>query len=288
MTVADLNNPEERAKAVESAAKINEAIKGAKNDMPEVPFPPDDFVKLNGAKINDKWVNTAVVQELTGEHEEALSRAMQTNDMFHFMDTLLACGVAKLGDLGPAETKRALKDLLVGDQDELVLAIRRVTYGNEMEIVDWICPNCGRTSTINLPLDQDDVVKRITLDKPTERYFDVDLTKGGTAHVRWNTGADKTAMFDGELNSAERNTVLLSRIVETITDEHGQLHVIAAEPSYVLRMRLRDRNEILKKLTELRPGPRYNEVVFEHEECATEVTLALGVRDLFRDLLFFL
>src|ERR1700733_10438415 len=112
MAVADLNNPEERAKAEQAASKINEAIKGATNDMPKVPYPPDDFVELNGAKINDKFVHTAMVQELTGEHEEALARALQTNNMFHFMDVLLGCGVAQIGDMGPAESKRHLKDLL--------------------------------------------------------------------------------------------------------------------------------------------------------------------------------
>lgn len=289
MPVADLNNPEERAKAEKSAAKINEAIKGAKNDMPDVPFPPNDFVELNGSKIGETFVHTAVVQELTGEHEEALARALQTNNMFHFMDVLLGCGVAQLGDMGHADSKRMLKNLLVGDRDELVLAIRRVTYGDTMEVVGWTCPNCGRTSDIELPLTDSDVIKRVTLDKPTDNFFDVDLTKGGTAHVRYNTGADQQAMFDDvSLTDAERNSVLLSRIVETITDETGRLHVIAAEPSYIRRMRLRDRHEILKKLSELRPGPRYNEVVFEHAECATEVTLALGVRDLFHDLLLFL
>lgn len=289
MPALNLDNLDDRAKAEAAASKINTAIDDVKTDMPEVPYPPDDFVELNGSKIGDQFVNTAVVQELTGEHEEALARAIQTNNMFHFMDVLLQCGVKQLGDLGPAETKRTLKELLVGDRDELVLAIRRVTYGEDLEILEWICPQCGRQADITLHLDEADQVKRVKLDRPQDTAFEVDLLKGGSAHVHFNTGADQAAIFDdASLTDAERNTVLLSRIVETITDEHGRLHVIAAEPSYVRRMRLRDRHEILKKLSELRPGPRYNEIEFEHEECGNEVTLALGVRDLFRDLLLFL
>ena len=285
----DPNDPAVQAKVAQASKALAQALED-NAEIPVVPAPPADLVNLPIGLMRDKnLVRTAVVRELTGEHEEMLSRAVQTDNIFHFMDTLLTCGVQKIGDLDPSETKAALKDLFLGDRDELVLAIRRVTYGDELEVEGWTCPKCGGVKDITIPLADDEVLPRKTLDDYADCEFDVALSKGKTAHVRLDTGKDQEAQFrDASLTSVERNTILLQRCLLTVNEKNGMLHNIIAEPSYIRFMTIPDRHKVLKELVERRPGPRYTEIKFEHEECGMEVSLALGIRDLFRDLLLFL
>ena len=88
-----------------------------------------------------------------------------------------------------------------------------------------------------------------------------------------------------DLTAPQRNDVMLSKTIETYTDPRGQTHLIAGFPSMVRQMSAPDRQAILRELTIRQPGPRYNEVSFNHDECGQEVTLALGITDLFRDLI---
>lgn len=133
-----------REEALSDPAKTNTEISSVLGSAvaPEIEDAPDDRVKLPGGLVKgNKVYRTAQVRELNGEDEEALSRALRSGSVFHFMDTLIERGTKSVGDL-PA-TKEVLKSMLVGDRDELALAIRKATYGDVMDIEQWICPACG-------------------------------------------------------------------------------------------------------------------------------------------------
>lgn len=281
--------------AVQDGEKIKAAIKDA-TKVPDVPLPPSDLVKLDGGLVFDiddeeVEIRTAVVRELTGEHEEALARALKSGNTFHFMNVLLESGVASLGDItDPATVKKVLRKVLIGDRDALALAIRVATYGSELEVLQWQCPSCGATSDMVFDLTEGGLdIKRRTLSSVRDNTFEVPLRKGGKARVRLATGADQLYVYeDTDFTSAERHSRLLSKCVETITDAKGQAHNLILEPSYVLKLSIPDRTTILAELSKRQPGPQYTEIEFRHEDCGNEVTISLGLIDLFRDLLLFL
>lgn len=269
-------------------ADVDAILNGAGvNPAPELEDPPADQVKLPGGLVasGGKVLRTAVVRELNGSDEEALSRALQPpGSVFHFMDTLISRGTVQVGNV-PA-TPEVVKNLLIGDRDELALAIRIATYGDEMSIERWQCPACGKLSDIAFSLAED--VERKTL-KDGENPFEVRLRKGASARVRLPNGADQDALFEDESwTTAQRNTILISRCVLSYTSPEGQEFNMAAFPSMSLNLSIPDRAKIIREISERQPGPRYNEVRFTHDECKNEVVLALGVRDLFRDLIAFL
>jgi hypothetical protein len=270
-------------KAVEGdAATINASIQAVLGDVgerPVVDFPSDTEVLLPGGLLRDGVTfREAEVRELTGEDEEALSRAQGNN--LRFVGTLLRQGVVSIG--GDRVTNEVLKELLIGDRDALVLGIRRATFGNDLDFKDLICPGCNAKLDVTVHLDEVPIRK---LDNPLIREFTVELSRGASAVVRLPNGGDQEAIFaDPELTSAEQNTILLSRVVQTITDRTGRETKVRNNPLPVRSLGVADRKRILTFLDEHVPGPAYNEVTFKHEECGKETPLSLTVGDLFLDL----
>jgi hypothetical protein len=268
-------------------AALDGAKEAAKSPLPKAEFPPDDLVTLPAGYVHEgELLRRVTVRELTGEDEEALARAIQSPNIYHFLDVLVNCGVERIGTLDRETSLAILPDLLVGDRDEIILGIRRVTYGDTVEVFNWQCYECGRRiDKIEFSLSED--VDRVTMKDPAnEAHFTVKLRGGGSAVVNLATARVLTATYEmDDLTTPQRNDVMLSKTVETWTDRNGQIHLIPGFPSMVRQMSTTTRQTILRELSKRQPGPRYNEIKFKHEECGAEVTLALGIADLFRDLL---
>jgi len=279
---ADWINPAEnpeRANA-EIAALLAETTRA---DIPIIEPPEDDLVHLPGGLVKGGKVHrTAVVKELTGEDEEALARASQSLNPYHFIDRLLKCGVVQIGDLPEHQTEAHLKDLLVGDREQLILGIRRATYGEEVEVPDWRCSSCGNVATLTMELDD---IPSVSLSNPLEEIsFDVSLRKGGVARVRLATGEDHTAIYENkEITQAQRETILLSRCVMKITQPSGMEQNVAGYPSIVRNMSVPDRHKILRELRNRQPGPKYDDIHYTCEACGEEVTVVVGIGNLFLD-----
>jgi hypothetical protein len=254
---------------------------------PEPEPPSDTLVQLPGGLVRGpNVIKTAEVRELTGEHEEALARAAraQPGSVVHFLNTLLECGTVRFGAEDPSQTTSLLRDTLVGDRDALLIGIRRATYGDDIELEDWQCPECKNRADLTIPLADIPVHKLAHPDK--QITFDVPLRRGRTAEVRLANGADQTAVFAiGEQTVAERDSILLGRCLLAIRDKDGTRHITTGTEGAIARkLALPDRHAVLRELTERQPGPKFNEVKFTHQDCAKEVGLALGLPDLFRDL----
>jgi hypothetical protein len=219
--VNPLENPE-RANA-EIAALLTG---GSSADNPVIPPPPADLVTLPGGLVKQGAViTTAVVRELTGIAEEALAKAgqsaAQTGNWAHFVSVLLEHGTARIGDANPKKTTSLLKDLLVGDRDQILLGIRQATYGDEVALPGWTCPGCSKQSDLTVSLADD--VEVVRLSNPQhETTFKVPLRKGRVATVRLATVHDELAAFERDgLTTPERDSVLLSRCVTAITEADG-------------------------------------------------------------------
>jgi hypothetical protein len=281
--VPEFVNPAEDPTALAKAsAKLASTVKD-----PEPEPPSDTLVQLPGGLVRGALViRQAEVRELTGEHEEALARAAraQPGSVVHFLNTLLECGVVRFGTEDPAQTQTFLRDTLVGDRDALLIGIRRATYGDDIELEEWKCPECKNVTDLTIPLTDIPVHKLEHPDK--EITFDVPLRRGRTAEVRLANGADQTAVFAKEDQTiAERDSVLLGRCLLAVRDKDGTRHMtIGTEGALARKLPLPDRHAILRELTERQPGPKFGELKFTHQDCGKEVGLALGLPDLFRDL----
>lgn len=267
-------------------AKVDKALADSVT-FPTAEMPPDTLVTLPGGLVHGDSVITHVeVRELTGEHEEAMSRAAraQPGNLLHFVNTLLECGTVRFGQEDPAKTRQYLQDALVGDRDAILLGIRRATYGDEIELPDWQCPECENLSDLKVPLD--DIPVHELKYPAKDIVFDVPLRRGRTAEVRLANGADQTAVFENaKLSAAERDTILLSRCLLAIRDKDGTRHVTTGNAAATARgLSLADRHAILKQLLERQPGPQFGDLKFTHADCSKEVDLVIGMTELFRDL----
>lgn len=249
---------------------------------PEIDLPADGIVGLPGGLVTTtgKVVREAEVQELTGAHEEALAKARASGTPARTMTALLDSGVVSVGD-EPA-SRSLLSRLLVGDRDALVLGICEATYGKEIELPTITCPHCGEELDVTLTTEDIPVVR---LEDPAgDARFIVELRKGRKAHVRLAVGADQEALLENpKLSVAEMNTLLLSRVLLSIEEANGDQTPVAGHIDTARNLSIPDRSKILRELAERQPGPKFDQVKFTHDSCQKEVTLPLGVGDLFRD-----
>lgn len=273
-----LDNPSEANK------EISDLLKSTMPDLPVPDLPPDDLVTLPGGLIDAGQITrTVVVRELTGEDEEALARATRSGNFFHYIDTLLERGTVSVGaHTEETDVRKQLKNLLVGDRDAVVLGIRRATYGEDIQIRNWVCPSCGDESDISMTLDDIPVGE---MDDPlTESTFTVKLRRGRSARVRLANGYDQAAVFENlKLSQAERDTLLLSRCVMILAEADGSERTLAGFPSVARGMSMPDRKTILREMYDRQPGPRFNDIKHVHGACGKEVTIAVNIDSLFLD-----
>lgn len=252
----------------------------AATPAPEVPFPDADIVVLPGGLARkDGIIKTVQVRELTGEDEESLAKASQSTNPFAFLDRLLRCGVTHLGT--QSKDDKILGQLLIGDRESIILGIRKATYGDEVEIKDWACPDCGNKVDLKFALAD---IPTTSLTDPSDAFFDVSLRKGGRAKVRLATGDDQLAVFEKpDLTQAQRETILLSRCIISIVDLAGHEKLMAAFPSMSRTMSIPDRHAILNELGSRQPGPKYDQVKFDCDGCGKSQRIVVSIGDLFLD-----
>jgi hypothetical protein len=269
----------------EAIQKVLDSVGG---DWPSPEGLESDLVTLpGGLKLSDgTLITTAQVRELTGADEEAIARASISMNPFHFINTLLERGVVQVGDQPKKKTRELLKRLLVGDRDALIMGIRNATYGDEIEVTnlngdDWICPECETSSQLTIQLE--DIPVREHQGAPGEHEFEVELRKGRVAKLSLATGADQLAVFENiKLNLKERDTILLARTLISIKEANGQVNGTAGFAQGVASsMNMVDRAKILKELLSRQPGPQFSDIKFTHDVCNKEVTVAVGIGDMF-------
>lgn len=267
-------------KPEQANAIINKLLEeSAATPPPEIKFPDGDIVVLPGGLARkDHIIKTAEVRELTGEDEESLAKASQSPNPFTFLDRLLRCGVTKIGD---TKDEKILGQLLIGDRETIILGIRKATYGDEIKISDWTCPDCSHTAELNFTIEDIPTEK---LNDPSDAEFEVPLRKGGTAKVRLATGEDQLAVFEKpDLTQAQRETILLSRCIVSIEDKNGSEKLMAAFPSMSRSMSIPDRHAVLNELGSRQPGPKYDQIKFNCDNCNKEQQVTVTIGHLFLD-----
>lgn len=255
------------------------------DDVPMIDDPIDGpvtltagFRRIKGAS-DFEIVKKAWVRELTGADEERIARAKMKNDADAFIDSILESGVERLGDSAP--TKDDLDSLVLGDRDFLLMEIARVTYGDEVELNERRCPFCNEVFDVTLSLADDVPVRR--LDSYDDVEFDIPLRGDRVARAHLTT-AEVLGDLQGAESGAEANTALIAASVEEIRGPKGPKR-IEGDKEAAKSLGLKDRDTLIKALSEHMPGPQYNEVRFKHEPgCGEEIRLTVGLAELFPSL----
>jgi hypothetical protein len=250
---------------------VNQEVVGS---IPEVVIPslPDTTVTLAAGFIDPfegTVSTTAEVRELNGADEEAIAKL---SDPGKALLAILERATVSIGEQ-PA-TKQLLGVLLAGDREALLLAIRKATFGSEVE-VSTVCDKCPELQTFKIDLDKDVEVKK--LDDPLrDRKFTVEL-KAGLAKVNLPTGDVQTQIINAtDKNSAELDTMLLAACVTEIGDQP------VLSSNRIRSLGITDRRLLLDEIAKRNPGPQLSEIKKACGTCGQEVYLPLTLAELFR------
>lgn len=258
---------------------------------PLIEEPPDDVVTLPGGFVDRKGVlhRTLRVRELTGEDEEELARPSARRSTAHLIDALVSRCVTHVGHLevGKELPVADLGKLLVGDRDFAALAVRRVTYGNELEI-PLGCPVCQNEFVVGYDLIVDVPVKELPGDR-SKVQRECALPAGGSKDNRRPKGKALVRLVDGDaqlavlnadtrqdMSDKEMNTLILRECVDVYRDAPVySVDEVRAWPAL-------DRRTIIKFLQDNVCGPRYEEVSQDCPKCRNSFPLVISPEILFQ------
>lgn len=254
---------------VAQVEKVSAAIPDSIPDDASLFDLPETQVTLPGGylSIDDGLITDAEVRELTGEDEEVLSRLTSPGKM---LITILERAVTRVG--GKKPDRKILDSLLTGDRDTLLLAIRRVTFGNEVTYTTT-CDVCSESCEFVIDLSKD--IPMRYLEDQSDRVFHVDC-KAGTVEVALPNGATQRELMQAsEKTIAEINSILLSGCVQEVNG------LPSMGLSTVKKLGIMDREKITREIGDRVPGPRFNDVKKECPKCGSEATLQMSLASLF-------
>ena len=236
---------------------------------PKIKLPPSSEIELL-IGIQDPFTgnitNTAEIRELTGFDEEAISKI---GNIGKALLAILERATVKIGD-EPA-TKDLLDLLYAGDRETILLAIRKITFGSDIQVGPTSCESCDTEQIFDIDLDKDVTLRKLDGD----RQFTVKC-KIGEVTVELPTGiAQKEMINSTDKTSAELDTILLKNCVKTINGSD------VFDPTVVKNLGIKDRRTILNEIIRRNPGPQLGNVKKECQSCGTEVPLPLTLAGLF-------
>lgn len=257
--------------------KLSEAKAAIAGTTPLIPDAPDCIVNLpRGLFQGGSWKKEAEVRELTGADEESLSRVKDTTD---FYDLVLAHGVVRLDELDlttypMAERQVFLRELLIGERSQLLMAVLVATYGNE-KLLNITCPHCEMEQELKLLLSSDFKPKDVPdVHRPSFEYV---AKNKDLLEYRLVTGADQNeALKRKGSTTAEQNTLILSRCITKVNNQ-----IVIDQMGYARKLGMKDRNSLLLSMVEKQPDLDMN-VQTVCLGCGGDIVFGLGWGDLFR------
>ena len=268
-TVNAAMDPELANQLAKAAMNVEvQEVAGAPMEI-TIPSLPDTTVELPAGYYEgfSGTVDTvAEVRELTGADEEASAKIA---DPGKALLAILERATVSIG--GKPATKDILNNLLAGDREMLLLAIRKVTFGSEVT-VEANC--CDGTENLVIDLNKDVPMKSLD-DRISDRMFYMDI-KPGKIKVFLPTGETQAKIINSsDKNSAELDTLLLTTCVMELND------VPIMNPNTIRNFGIKDRRNILDEIAKRNPGPQLSEIK-KIASCGEEVYLPLTLAELFR------
>lgn len=191
--------------------------------------PVDDestvFTMLAGYKDPDGVIHKEfTLREMTGKDEEAIHKSDIKNNGSRIVSVLLSRCVTSIGTLTPksvggrAKWEDIIKSLFVGDQDYMLIQLRKLSIGEELE-VDHVCPNKDCRAKLHTVVEVDELE---IIPFSGERVIPFELPRGykdrkGVLHtigtMRLPTGLDREVLTPlAKTNLAKAETVMLTRL----------------------------------------------------------------------------
>lgn len=182
------------------------------------------FEMLAGYKDNDGVIHKEfTLREITGKDEEAIHKADIKNNGSKIVTVLLTRCVTRIGTLTPKSVGRQkwediIKSLYTGDQDYMLIQLRKISIGEEVE-VNHVCPNKECKAKLNTVLDLDELE---VIPFSGDRVIEFELPRGykdrkGNVHTSGTmalpTGLDREILTPlAKTNLAKAETVMLTRL----------------------------------------------------------------------------
>ena len=202
--------PEEKAPVYNSRIEVNEDGE------------TEQFELLAGYTDDEGVLHkTFTLREMTGRDEEAISKSDVKQNLSKLVSVLLERCVMSIGTLtrksvGTEKWKDIIKSLYVGDQDFMLIKLRELSMGGEIEVTHT-CPYCKESLKTILDVSELEV-------EPFkgERVIQFSLPKGyrdkkGVVHkdgtLRLPTGQDREILTPiARKNVAQASTLMLTRL----------------------------------------------------------------------------
>ncbi len=206
-----------------------------------------------------------VLTKMTGREEALLADRKLRQNGGRLVTELLANCIRRLGDIQPV-TRQLAAQLTSPDRNYLLMELRKITFGQEME-TSYVCPSCGETTTLVQDLDELPV-QRLNGDGPqpiTVELEDGYLDKGGEVYTsmvfRLPTGfdEDKISALTRENASTGMNS-LLARCLVAVGDMAEERRE-ALGTSLLTDLTLADRKRIERTFSHDMPGVDMNREV---------------------------
>ena len=164
---------------------------------------------------------TFTLREMTGRDEEAISKSDIKQNGAKLISILLERCVTSIGSLTKKEVgiekwREIIKSLLVGDQDYMLIKLRELSMGGEIEVTHT-CPNCKESLKTIFEVSELDIEpfkgQRVVPFSLPKGYID----KKGNVHrdgtMRLPTGQDREILTPiARKNVAQASTLMLTRL----------------------------------------------------------------------------
>ena len=192
------------------------------------------------------------MREMTGRDEEAIHKGDVKNNSSKVASLLLSRCITSIGTLTPKSVGAKkwddiIKSLYVGDQDYMLLQLRKISVGEELE-VNHVCPNCKAKLKTTVPIDELEIkpfkgVKSIEFTLP-RGYKDKHGEVHKTGTMRLPNGLDREILTPlAKSNLARAETVMLTRLCKFSDD-------MPIDESVMGDLSIRDREYLQKLLQE--------------------------------------
>lgn len=216
------------------------------------------------------------IRDLTGFDEEQISKPEVRGNIGKLITTLLSSVVVRIGDLTPKEVtskakwEKIFRKLPMGDRDRIMLEIRKLSNGDEIEL-DMKCPHCKGKIKHVVEIENDIEDRALEVDAyaiPFElpkglKNKDGELCK--TGFIRLPDGEDQDQLDAiARKNPGQANTTLLTRVINEL-DGYGKISL-----ADLRKMSVRDRDYLIKLLGENSYGPKF-EISFPCPSCMEDI-----------------
>jgi hypothetical protein len=253
---------------------INQVLSASENKPKEpvkITAPSDTAVRLPAGLLmpSGEVLSTAEVRELTGKDEEYIGKA---GNVAKALATVINRATVTVGDL-PADEKM-LESLLSGDRDALLLGIFKATFGNEVEL-PGICNECSQIKVVGVDVDRD-VKTKFLVDPVNDRTFTVHGKKKEFLVTLPNGLAQKELTNATEKTPAELVTILLGHCVLEID---GAPMLGRAQ---IQNLGLVDRQKLADEIYSRIPGPQFENIELQCDDCEGKVVVPFTIGALFR------